>query len=177
MEFCGREPFDVLAIADAGDTAMMFKREVLKRALVENPEGLPHCRVPIRQGRCSIEGLGERLINRIKFGIVHWLVLQCLPLCTQSYYILLWRVLQEPCSYSPITKWCTGSSVWLTTVATRQVPPVHAEDALKGSQFCKLSISNILAESGWWFSIICVHLHGGSRMLTAKYQEKHCGTV
>ena len=50
MEFCGREPFDVLAIADAGDNARDFTRHSLKKAMAGEEPSVPHCKVPIQQG-------------------------------------------------------------------------------------------------------------------------------
>ena len=47
MEFCGREPMDLLTIADAGDTAMSFTRQRLRQAVAEE---LPRCKVPIKEG-------------------------------------------------------------------------------------------------------------------------------
>ena len=49
MEFCGREPMDVLGLGDCSNNYRQFHRESLKAALKDGPNGtkVANCRVPI----------------------------------------------------------------------------------------------------------------------------------
>ncbi|CAK9111759.1 unnamed protein product [Durusdinium trenchii] len=61
MEFCGREPLDVLAIADAGHNASSFDKASLKKALVDNKI---RCRVPICEGTLLVFS-NHQLVHRV----------------------------------------------------------------------------------------------------------------
>ena len=56
MELCGREPFDILAMADAGDNSFEFDHRRLKEALSGEKQRLPHCRVSIQAGGLGMTG-------------------------------------------------------------------------------------------------------------------------
>ena len=58
MELCGREPFDILASADAGENCFDFGHRSLKEALGGEKQRLPHCRVPIQEGGLGMTGAG-----------------------------------------------------------------------------------------------------------------------
>lgn len=64
MEFCGREPFDVLAIADAGDNARDFTRHSLKKAMAGEEPSVPHCKVPIQQGSLLVFS-NHQMVHRV----------------------------------------------------------------------------------------------------------------
>eukprot|EP00435_Cladocopium_sp_Y103_P049218 s1191_g14.t1 len=64
MELCGREPFDILAIADAGDNCCEFHPLRLKEALAGEKQRLPHCRVPIEQGTLLVFS-NHQMVHRV----------------------------------------------------------------------------------------------------------------
>ncbi|CAK9043076.1 Uncharacterized protein SCF082_LOCUS24687, partial [Durusdinium trenchii] len=50
MEFCGREPIDILGIGDCSNNFAEFTRDSLRHALRSEPRKVANCRVPIGQG-------------------------------------------------------------------------------------------------------------------------------
>lgn len=67
MEFCGREPLDVLAIADAGDNTSSFDKASLKKALVDNKI---RCRVPICEGGAARDLCANPWLVVLRFRLV-----------------------------------------------------------------------------------------------------------
>lgn len=64
MELCGREPFDILAMADAGDNSFEFDHRRLKEALSGEKQRLPHCRVPIQAGTLLVFS-NHQMVHRV----------------------------------------------------------------------------------------------------------------
>lgn len=61
MEFCGREPMDLLSMADAGDTARHFTRQRLREAVASE---LPRCKVAIKEGLLLVFS-NYQLVHRV----------------------------------------------------------------------------------------------------------------
>eukprot|EP00435_Cladocopium_sp_Y103_P068485 s134_g31.t1 len=71
MEFCGREPMDVLGIGDCSNNFEEFGRDTLRVALREEERKVTNCRVPIRKGTLLVFSnyqMAHRVLRMVNAG-------------------------------------------------------------------------------------------------------------